>query len=266
MDKESVGRNLEQMRERAPLVHNITNYVVMNTTANALLAVGASPVMAHAVGEVEEMVSIASALVLNIGTLSRPWIDAMLKAGGRAREGNIPVVFDPVGAGATRLRTDTSKRIIDEVGPTVIRGNPSEILALLQADAKTRGVDSLASSDEALDVAEALATEHGCVVSVSGATDYITDGTVTIAVSNGDPMLAKVTGMGCTASALTGAFIGSNENAREAAASAMVIMGMAGERAAWNTDGPGSFQVAFLDALHRIDRKAVRADARIESR
>ncbi|MBN1434933.1 hydroxyethylthiazole kinase, partial [Candidatus Fermentibacterales bacterium] len=155
---------LETVRQKRPLVHNITNYVVMNFTANVLLCTGASPVMAHAVEEVEEMVSIANALVLNIGTLSRAWIEAMLRAGRRARSLGVPIILDPVGAGATRLRTDASVDLLEQVRPVAVRGNASEIIALARGDAATRGVDSAHVVDDAAGAALELAARSGTVV------------------------------------------------------------------------------------------------------
>ena len=263
MNTEKVISDLQKVRENAPLVHNITNYVVMNSTANALLSMGASPVMAHAVEEVEEMASIASALVLNIGTLSEKWIEAMFKAGKKAKQKGVPVLLDPVGAGATTLRTDTAKKIIDDVRPDIIRGNASEILALLKADAKTKGVDSSASSDDAVEIAKELANTKNCVVSISGKTDYVTDGKSVVAVANGDPMMSKITGTGCTATALTAAFAGVNDNHMEASVNAMVVMGVAGEMARQNADAPGTFQVKFLDALYQINEADIKGKIRI---
>lgn len=265
MTTENVIRDLRKLRENAPLVHNITNYVVMNSTANALLSIGASPVMAHAIEEVEEMASIASAVVLNIGTLSEKWIEAMFKAGKKAKEKGIPVLLDPVGAGATTLRTETAKKIIDDVQPDIVRGNASEILALLKADAKTKGVDSNASSDDAVEIAKELANTKKCVVSISGKTDYVTDGKQVVAILNGDVMMSRITGMGCTATALTGAFAGVKKNFMEAATNAMIIMGIAGEMARINDgDAPGTFQVKFLDALYQIDEEDIENKSRIE--
>jgi len=263
MNTEKVISDLQQVRENAPLVHNITNYVVMNSTANALLSLGASPVMAHAVEEVEEMASIASAVVLNIGTLSEKWIEAMFKAGKKAKEKGVPVILDPVGAGATTLRTETAKKIIDDVQPDIVRGNASEILALLKADAQTKGVDSSASSDDAVEIAKELANTKNCIVSISGKTDYITDGKSVISIGNGDAMLSKVTGTGCAATALTGAFAGVNKNFMEAATGAMVVMGITGEMAGKKADAPGTFQVKFLDALYQISDEDIKSKAKI---
>lgn len=254
--------DLQRIRNQAPLVHNITNYVVMNSTANALLALGASPVMAHAPEEVEEMVGIAGALVINIGTLSRPWIESMLSAGRAARRKGIPIVLDPVGSGATRLRTETVLRLLEEAPPAIIRGNASEIRSLALAEKGTKGVDSTRDSVESVPAAQQLARRWRCVVSVSGPTDVIVDADSVIRVHNGDPMMTRVTGLGCTATALTGAFAAVNPSALEAAAHAMVVMGVAGEIAALRSTGPGSLQVNFLDALFLLGEDELRGRMR----
>ena len=233
-------------------MHNITNYVVMNTTANALLALGASPVMAHAEEEVAEMAGLARALVINIGTLSRAWVHAMILAGRAAHARHTAIVFDPVGAGATRFRTETAHRLLNEVPVSIVRGNASEIRALCTADHVTKGVDSIHASEDALDAARALAARHGCVVSVSGATDLVVSSDSVIRVRNGHPMMPRVTGLGCTATALTGAFAAVNASPLRAAAHAMAVMGIAGELATKDCHGPGSFQVHFLDALYLL--------------
>jgi len=245
-----VWQDILRIRTEAPLVHNITNYVVMNTTANALLAIGASPVMAHATEEVAEMAGLARALVINIGTLSAPWIEAMLAAGAAARTRGIPVVLDPVGCGATQFRTGTAQKLIEAVKPAVIRGNASEIRALLRADQVTKGVDSLHTPDEVLEDALALSRSAQCVVVVSGAVDLIVEGDRVARVANGHAMMTQVTGMGCTASALTGAFVAINAAPFLAAAHAMATMGVAGEIAAERSIGPGSLQLNFLDTLY----------------
>ncbi len=244
--------DLKVIRDNSPLVHNITNYVVMNTTANALLSIGASPVMAHAIEEMEEMVAISSALVINIGTLSEKWIEAMFVAGKAAKKKGIPVILDPVGVGATKLRTETANRIIKEVQPDIIRGNGSEIMALANSGVKTKGVDSTAESSSAVDVAKQIALENDAIVCVSGATDYITNGDQVATVGNGHPLMGKVTGTGCTASAIIGAFAAVVGNYFVATIEAMLAMGIAGEMAANEADAPGSFQVKFLDALYRL--------------
>ena len=256
---------IEAIREQSPVIHNITNFVVMNNTANALLAVGASPVMAHAEEEVEEMVGIASALVINIGTLNRYWIPSMLQAVGHAYRKKIPIVLDPVGAGATTYRTRTARELLDAVPITIIRGNASEIMALVNCEGNTKGVDSSALSEDALDAAQRLHDVYGSVVCVSGQTDYIVSGADVTKVMNGHILMAKVTGLGCTASALCGAFAAVSDNFVLATAEAMAVMGIAGELGAMKSFGPGSLQVNFLDALYRISEESINKFLKIES-
>ena len=158
---EKLKKDLNSVREQSPVIHNITNYVVMNNTANALLAVGASPVMAHSVDEIKDMVGIASALVLNIGTLDKNWVESMLVAGSIAQEKGIPIVLDPVGAGATKYRTEVSTLLIEKCRPTIIRGNASEIMALVSdSTTQTKGVDSRDSSDAALESAKRCSSSN----------------------------------------------------------------------------------------------------------
>ncbi len=249
---QSISADLARVREKSPLVHNITNFVVMNNTANALLALGASPVMAHAVEEVKDMVNIASALVINMGTLNPQWVDGMLEAGKAATAKGIPVVFDPVGVGATLYRNEVAARILAECKPTFIRGNASEIMSLAKENIVTKGVDSSASSDSAIDAAKRLAQETGAVVVISGPEDFITDGIEVLSTKNGSTMMARVTGMGCTATAVLGAFAGVNPNRMEAATHAMAVMGIAGEIAARRSGGPGTMQLHFLDILYNL--------------
>ena len=252
MNRNNLKRDLALIREKSPLVHNITNYVAMNFSANALLAIGASPVMAHAVEEMDDMVSIASALVINIGTLDAEWVRGMLAAGRAAHRLGKPIVLDPVGAGATPYRTQTAWEIIRECHPTIIRGNASEIMALVNADIRSKGVDSSQSSDDALESAKQLAQMTGAVVVISGPTDYITDGTRVETVTNGSPLMTRVTAMGCTASSMVGAFAGVNPDAFEAALHAMAVMGICGERAVAKKAAPGSLLTNFVDELYEI--------------
>jgi hydroxyethylthiazole kinase len=261
------AENLKRVREKRPLVHNITNYVVMNYTANALLACGASPVMAHAVEEVEEMVSLAGALVLNIGTLSLPWIEAMLKAGKRANRLHVPVILDPVGAGATRLRTDSARRLIGEVSIQVIRGNASEILSLAgeKSGARTKGVDSVHTVEQVAETAGILAKELRSTLAITGAVDLITDGERVCRVMNGHEMMSRVTGTGCTATVMIGAFLAVCPDPLEAATTGLSYFGLAGEKAAAKALSPGSFQIALLDALYGMKEEELRAGAKIEA-
>jgi hydroxyethylthiazole kinase len=246
------SQDIQRIRTEAPLVHNITNYVVMNTTANALLAIGASPVMAHAIEEVEEMVGHARAVVINIGTLSAPWVEAMVKAGQEAQRRRIPVVLDPVGSGATQFRTTAAQRLIQETHPTIVRGNASEIRSLLHSGPHTKGVDSTYTPDDISEDARALSSCCRCVVSVSGPVDLIVEGDAVIRIASGHPMMSRVTGMGCIATAITGAFAAVNPSPFYAAAHAMAVMGVAGEMAAERSAGPGSFLPNFPDVLHLI--------------
>ncbi len=248
---------LAAVRARAPLVHNITNYVVMNNTANALLALGASPAMVHATEEVEEFVSISQALVVNIGTLSTPWIKAMDKAAAAANACGIPWVLDPVGAGATVLRTETAADLA-RLRPACIRGNASEILVLAGATGETtKGVDSTRTSADALAPARQLALTSGAIVAVTGATDYVTDGHRTLALANGHPLMAKVTGLGCTASALVGATLAVEPDRLAAVAAGLSFLALAGEIAAEKSPGPGSLQLHLLDALYQLDAATI---------
>lgn len=257
IQSKEIIEGIKQVRAKAPLVHNITNYVVMNNTANALLAIGASPVMAHALEEVEDMVNIASALVINMGTLSEPWVAAMLLAGTKAHENKIPIIFDPVGVGATPYRTSTAQQIIEHCKPSIIRGNASEIMALNNSNIVTKGVDSTVSANNALQSAKELANATGAVVVISGETDYITDGKQTAMIDNGSPIMTKVTGMGCTSTALMGAFAGIEPNMFNAAIMCMATMGIAGEMASERSEGPGCMPRHFINNLYHIDADQV---------
>jgi len=258
------GSDLAAIRERKPLVHQITNYVVMNETANATLALGALPVMAHAIEEVEEMASVAGALVLNIGTLSEHWIEAMLLAAKSANVAGVPVVLDPVGAGATRLRTETAKRILDEAEIAVVRGNAAEVATLAGREAEIRGVESIGAADSGAELAKAAASALGCVASVTGPVDHVSDGARTIAVANGDALLGTVSGTGCMSTAITGCFLAVASTPLEAGAEALVAFGVAGEDAAVGAKGPGSFHVALYDALYNLDPATLDLRAKAE--
>lgn len=258
------ARNLTALRAKKPLIHNITNFVVMNYTANALLAMGASPVMAHAPNEVEEMVGLAGALVLNIGTLTEEWIDSMLMAGRAAAARRLPIVLDPVGSGATALRTRSARRIISDVRPTVIRGNASEVLSLRNAASKTKGVEAMHSVDDAARTASALARELNAVVAITGPVDLVTDGRRMARVANGHFLMGCVTGTGCTATAAIGAFMAVDTDPMSAAATALAYFGLAGEVAARTAAAPGSFMIGMLDALYTISPEQLQEGCRIE--
>jgi hydroxyethylthiazole kinase len=260
----TAGDSLRRLRETKPLIHQITNYVVMNETANATLALGALPVMAHAREEVEEMAAIAGALVLNIGTLSPHWVDAMLLAGRVANERGIPIVLDPVGAGATTYRTETAKRVLDEVDIAVLRGNAGEVATLVGVDAEVRGVESIATGGDPADLAREAGRRLDLVASVTGAVDHVSDGETVISIANGHPLMATITGTGCMSSALTGCFLAVNGAAPlAAAAEALVAFGVAGENAAVAARGPGSFHVALYDELAALDPSTLDARARV---
>jgi hydroxyethylthiazole kinase len=260
----SPGATLHAVRERKPLVHQITNYVVMNETANATLALGALPVMAHAREEVEEMVRLAGALVLNIGTLSPHWVEAMLLAGKAANSAGVPVVLDPVGAGATTYRTETARQILREVEVAVLRGNAGEIATLVGAQAEVRGVESIGTADEPAELARAAARSLRLVASVTGAIDHVSDGERVLAVANGHELLAAVSGTGCMSSAITGCFLaGKKDEPFAAAAEALAAFGVAGEDAARDAKGPGSFHVNLYDALAALDPATLDERARI---
>jgi hydroxyethylthiazole kinase len=259
----SAGQSLRRIRERKPLVHQITNYVVMNETANATLALGALPVMAHAREEVEEMVALAGALVLNIGTLSPHWVEAMLAAGRAANERGVPVVLDPVGVGATSYRTETAHKILDQVAVAVLRGNAGEVATLVGVDAEVRGVEAIGDSGDSAALARAAARQLGVVASVTGAIDHVSDGERVVAIANGHPLLASITGTGCMSSAITGCFLAAADSPLDAAVEALVAFGVAGEDAARDAKGPGSFHVGLYDALAALDPETLEGRARL---
>jgi hydroxyethylthiazole kinase len=261
---EKAAENLMALREKKPLIHNITNYVVMNYTANALLAMGASPVMAHAQNEVEEMVAFAGALVLNIGTLTDDWISSMIKAGKKASQLGTPIVLDPVGSGATPLRTNSARNIINQTKIKVIRGNASEILSLRDENSKTKGVDSIHSVDEAAEAARNLADELHTTLAITGPVDLITDGTRVLRVANGHPLMGYVTGTGCAATAAIGAFLAVDNDPVIATATALSFFGLAGEVAARTASAPGTFMIQILDALYTITPEQLREGCRIQ--
>ena len=260
---------LNKVREDKPLVHHITNYVTVNDCANITLSVGASPVMADAIDEAADIAAIAGSLVLNMGTLNERTIPSMIAAGKSANAKGIPVVFDPVGAGASKLRNDTAARLIGEVKISVLRGNISEIRFVAGLSSETKGVDAsesdLADAGSAGQIAEGLAKKLGCVVVVSGAVDTISDGNKTIHIENGHPMLGNLTGTGCMCSSLIGSFCGAAANELfSAAVAAMLFMGIAGELAFEKAGrlGNGSFRVALHDAVSRMDAETLQKLAR----
>jgi len=257
------AENLRKIRASKPLIHNITNFVVMNTTANVLLAGGASPIMAHAANEVDEIVDLADALVLNIGTLTDDWVITMLKAGRRASDLGKPIVLDPVGAGATALRTNAARAILFQTWVSVVRGNASEILSLSGRDSATKGVDTVHTVSDAAEEACLLARELGATLAVTGPSDLVTDGRRTLTVEGGHPLMPYVTGTGCAATALIGAFLAVDKDPVTAAATALAYFGIAGETAGTKAAGPGTFMVHLLDALYTLTPEEVEARCRI---
>jgi hydroxyethylthiazole kinase len=226
---------------------------------------GASPVMAHAIGEVEEMVSHAGALVLNIGTLTEEWVAAMIAAGRKATEKKIPIVLDPVGSGATRLRTESARKILSQTRVSVLRGNASEILSLQDENSRTKGVDAVHGVDEAARTAGILAAELSSTLAITGPVDLITDGRRVVRVANGHPLMASVTGTGCTATAAVGAFLAVDPDSVSAAATALAFFGLAGEVAGDSATAPGSFMIKMLDALFTITPEQLQKGCKIET-
>lgn len=243
-----IFHDLNLVRSINPIIHNVTNFVVMQTTANVLLAVGASPIMAHAIDEIAEVIALANALVINIGTLDGTWAQAIQHAQLAALKRNIPVVFDPVGAGATRYRTEMAKKILN-TGVTVLRGNASEIMALADSTIKIRGLCADHNGVNAIDAAKLLAQQYHCIVVATGKTDLVTDGKKTILLTHGTPLFTRVTGMGCSSTALIAAFAAANQNNLLAAIHAMLVFTLAGELAEKSAHGPASFYDGLLDNL-----------------
>ena len=243
---------LDRLQRTRPLVHHLTNLVIMADTANATLHVGASPVMAHAREEVEEMASIADAIVLNIGTLEPDWVEAMILAGKKGRERGVPVILDPVGAGATSYRTAVAHRILKEVGPAIVRGNAGEIGTLAGAGGEVKGVDSLGGLENPGEVAQEAAARWDCVVAITGRQDYVADADRRLAVDNGHAWLTTITGTGCMATAVIGAFAAVGPDPVVAAASALACFGVAAELASEQCAGPGFFKSELFDALFNL--------------
>jgi hydroxyethylthiazole kinase len=254
---------LERLRETRPLVHHITNFVVMNDTANVTLHVGASPVMAHAKQEVVEMVAMAGVLVLNPGTLEPDWVEAMLLAGRRANERGIPIVLDPVGAGATGYRTETNQHLLRELRPAIVRGNAGEIGSLAGTGGEVKGVDSIGAPDRPEQTAMHAARTWSTVVAITGERDLISDGERLLAVDNGDRWLTTLTGTGCIATTIVGAFAAVEPDHLLAAAAALSCYGLAAELAAKEAQGPASFKAALFDELYRASAPRLVEGARI---
>ncbi|HHV31893.1 MAG TPA: hydroxyethylthiazole kinase [Clostridiales bacterium] len=266
-----IGDILKSIRATKPLIHHITNYVTVNDCANITLAVGASPIMADDLGEAADITSISSALVLNMGTLNERTIESMLAAGKQANAIKIPVVFDPVGAGASELRNKTVERILREVKVSVLRGNMSEIRFLAGLHATTKGVDA---SDADLQggleighsIAKTTAKKYGCVAAITGPTDILSDGRRTVLLQNGTKLLSNVTGTGCMCTSLVGSFCGASKDFLAAAAGGVLCMSLAGELAAEQAGetGNGSFHMAIFDAVSKMTAATMERRAKIE--
>ncbi|MFA6983532.1 MAG: hydroxyethylthiazole kinase [Sedimentibacter sp.] len=270
---------IKNVKNKTPLVHNITNYVTVNDCANVLLACGGSPIMADDIEEVEEIVSISSALVLNIGTLNSRTIESMIKAGKKANELDIPAILDPVGVGASKFRTDTARKLLDEVKFAVVRGNMSEIKALGNTNAKgARGVDANVADSineenltEVVEYVKSLSGKLSLVVAVTGAIDIVSDSTKTYIIRNGHPMMGKISGTGCMLSSTIGAYCGANkDNIIDATAAAVCIMGLSGELAyekmKKNDEGTSMLRSHLIDFMSKIDDEMLKEGAKVEIR
>lgn len=265
---EEMQNTLAAIRERGPLVHCITNYVTVNDVANALLAIGASPIMADAIEETADITAISQALVLNMGTLNARTVTSMIASAVRANRLDIPVVFDPVGAGASGFRGITARGIMDQSRIAVVRGNISEVSYLAGLKAQTKGVDAAEADEEndAATIARTVAARRHCTVAVTGAVDAISDGVRTVRISNGTPLLKRVTGTGCMTSALVGACIGTGADPFVATAAGVTCMGIAGDIAYRKAGekGTGSFHVALIDALSLLDAETFAEYVKVE--
>ncbi|QHZ45191.1 hydroxyethylthiazole kinase [Bacillus sp. NSP9.1] len=259
MNQQDAAKGIERVRKQKPLVHNMTNNVVTNFTANGLLSLGASPVMAYAREEAADMAKIAGALVLNIGTLSLESVESMIIAGQSANEHGVPVILDPVGAGATPFRTSSAQRIMRKVNVSLIRGNAAEIANTLGEDWAIKGVDAGEDGGDRIGLAKKAAKAWNTVVVITGAEDVVTDGARVYTVGNGHELLTKVTGTGCLFTSVIGAFCAVEKDHCKAAVAAAAFYGLAAELAAEKTahQGPGSFQIEFLNQLAAVVSKDI---------
>lgn len=264
MLQQQFGALLVALREKSPLVHNITNEVVTNFTANGLLAIGASPVMAYAPEEVADMAKIAGVLVLNMGTLTKETVESMLIAGKSANEHGVPVVFDPVGAGATPFRTEMARRIVEEINIAIIRGNAAEIANVMGEAWEIKGVDAGQAGGNVEALARKAAKELNTVVAITGKIDVVAGLNELYTVHNGDEMLTRITGTGCLLTSIIGAFTTVEKDYMLAAAAGLAVYGAAAEMARQTVSAPGSYQVALLDMLYSIDEEQVASMARVE--
>lgn len=263
----SICESLATVKEKSPLIHHITNYVTVNDCANIVLALGGSPVMADDINEVEQMVSFAGALVINVGTLNARTIESMLAAGKKANELGIPVILDPVGVGATSLRTDTVETLIKEVNFSVIRGNMSEIKILSGLNVEIKGVDSIADDADGKEIAVNLSKKLQCVIAITGAVDIIADGDKVCFISNGDKILSKVTGTGCMSTSLIGTYAGATKDYFAAAIAGVMTMGLAGELAQKSLkpeEGIGTFRARLFDEIYKMNSETILAGGKLQ--
>jgi len=254
---EKIFEIIERIRQERPLIHNITNMVAMNDSANIILAIGGLPIMAHAKEEVSEMVKAAGALVLNIGTLTPEQIDSMIVAGEQANNLKKPVVLDPVGAGATHLRTESALRLQERIKIDIIRGNHAEVSILAGLKGDIKGVESVGSGENAVKVALSLACKYNQVVIITGKRDIVTDGKTVIEINNGSPMLGTITATGCMVTSLIATFAAVCNDYVMASTGALVCFGLAGERAAVRAQGPGSFKVNLFDEIYNLNKEII---------
>lgn len=259
-----IAKTVQQIRPRNPLIHNITNYVVMDFTANVLLAIGASPAMVHSPKESAEMTALSDALVLNIGTLSKDWLEGMEKSLQLAQAIKKPVVLDPVAVGCTKFRKEAIDRLLQSQHITVIKGNASEILAIAQNANASKGPDALHDVTEATHAAIEIATQYHCVICVTGQKDFITDGKNSSWVLNGHPLLQTITGTGCAASTIVASFLTVEPNPLIATISAMVFYGVAAEIAAKKAAAPASFRMALIDSLYTLTEEDILSYGKFE--
>ena len=249
---------IERIHQERPLIHNITNMVAMNDSANIILAVGGLPVMAHAQEEVGEMVKAAGALVLNIGTLTPEQIESMIIAGKVANSLKIPVILDPVGAGATNLRTESALRLQEKIKINIVRGNFAEISILAGLKGNIKGVESIGTEKNSAEIACSLARKYNQVAIITGKQDVVTDGKTVIEIDNGSPMLGTITATGCMVTSLIATFAAvDDEDYLLASTGALVCFGLAGERAAVKAQGPGSFKVNLFDEIYNLNEKII---------
>lgn len=261
INKVNIGKRIygmiERIHQERPLIHNITNMVAMNDSANIILAVGGLPIMAHAQEEVGEMVKAASALVLNIGTLTPEQIESMIIAGKVANSLKIPVILDPVGAGATNFRTESALRLQEKIKINIVRGNFAEISILAGLKGNIKGVESIGTEKNSVEIACSLARKYNQVAIITGKQDVVTDGKTVIEIDNGSPMLGTITATGCMVTSLIATFAAVDEDYLLASTGALVCFGLAGERAEVKAQGPGSFKVNLFDEIYNLNEKTI---------